>query len=123
MSAVKRVEFVSYRMSYLILRGHWFHVTVLNIHAQSEDKVDDVKDSFNEELEHMFDKFSKYHAIILLGDFNVKVDREDTFKLTTVNECLNEISNDNGVGVVNFATSKNLTVKSMMFPLNIYKCT
>jgi hypothetical protein len=42
---------------------------------------------------------------ILLGDYNVKVGREDIFKLTK-NERSHEISSDNGVRVVNFATSK-----------------
>jgi hypothetical protein len=38
------------------------------------------------------------------------------------NESLHEISNDNGIRVVNSATSKNLRVKSMMFPHhNIHK--
>jgi hypothetical protein len=61
---------------------------------------------------------------ILLGDFNAKVGREDIFKQTIGNETLHEISNDNGVGLVNFATSKNLRVKSMMFPHhNIHKYT
>jgi hypothetical protein len=58
-SAVKRVEFVSDRMSYIILRGCWCHIIVLNIHAPTEDKTDDVKDSFYEELERVFDKFPK----------------------------------------------------------------
>jgi hypothetical protein len=53
---------------------------------------------------------------ILLGDFNAKVGREYIFKLTIGNESLHEISNENGIRVVNFATSKNLTVKSTMFP-------
>jgi hypothetical protein len=44
MSAVKRVEFVSDRMSFIILRGRWCHIIVLNIHAPTEDKTDDVKD-------------------------------------------------------------------------------
>jgi hypothetical protein len=70
-----------------------------------------VKDSFYEELEHVFDKFSKYHMKILLGDFNAKVGREDIFKPTTGNEGFHEISNYNGVRVVNFATSRNLTAK------------
>jgi hypothetical protein len=52
---------------------------------------------------------------MLLGDFNAKVGREDTFKPTIENESLHEISNDNGVRIANFATSKNLTVKSTMF--------
>jgi endonuclease/exonuclease/phosphatase family metal-dependent hydrolase len=59
---------------------------------------------------------------ILLGDFNAKVGREDIFRSTIRNEGLYAISNDNGVRVVNFATSKNLTVRSTMFPhRNIYK--
>jgi hypothetical protein len=39
----------------------------------------------------------------LLGDFNAKVGREDIFKPAIEN--LLEVSNDNGVRVVNFATS------------------
>jgi hypothetical protein len=50
-SAVKKVKFVSDRMSYIILRGRWFHIIVLNVHSPTEDKIDDVKDSFYEELE------------------------------------------------------------------------
>jgi hypothetical protein len=61
---------------------------------------------------------------ILLGDFNAKVGREDIFKQTIGNESLHEISNDNEIRLVNFATSKNLRVKSIMFPhSNIHKYT
>jgi hypothetical protein len=49
---------------------------------------------------------------ILLGDFNAKVGREDILQPTIVNE---SFSNDYGITVVNFATSKNLTVKRTMF--------
>jgi exonuclease III len=115
-SAVKRVEFVSERMSYIILRGRWCHVIVLNVHATNEDKTDDVKDSLYEELESVFDKFRKYHMKFLLRDFNSKVGKEVIFKPTIGNESLHEISNDNGVRLVNFVTSKNLRVKSTMFP-------
>jgi hypothetical protein len=61
---------------------------------------------------------------ILLGDFNAKVDREDILKSAIGNASLYEISNDKGVRVVNFAISKNLIVKSPMFPhRNIRKFT
>jgi hypothetical protein len=53
---------------------------------------------------------------ILLGDFTAKVGKEDIFKATIGNESLHEISNDNEVRVVKFATPKNLLVKSTMFP-------
>jgi len=53
---------------------------------------------------------------ILLGDFNEKVMRENIFKPTIRNDSLHGDSNDKGVRIINFATSKNLVVKSMMFP-------
>jgi hypothetical protein len=40
MSAVKRAEFVSDRISYIILRGCWCNIIVLNVHAPTEDKND-----------------------------------------------------------------------------------
>jgi hypothetical protein len=43
---------------------------------------------------------------ILLGDCNAKVGREDIFKPTIGNESLHEISDDNGVRIVNVAISK-----------------
>jgi hypothetical protein len=77
---------------------------VLNVHAPTEDKIDDIKDRFYEELEQVLDKFPRYRMKILLGEFNAKIGREDIFKPTIGNDSLREISNDNGVRVVNFAT-------------------
>jgi hypothetical protein len=96
-SVVKRADFVTDRMSYIILRGRWFDIIVLNIHAPTKDNIDNVKDIFYEELECVFDKFPKHHMKILLGDFIAKVGREHIFKPTIGNESLHEISNDNGV--------------------------
>jgi exonuclease III len=94
------------------------------VHAPCEDTRDDIKDSFCEELGRVFDQFRRYDIKILLGDFNAKVGREDIFKPTIGNESSHETSNDNGVRVVNFATSKNLVVKSTMFPhRSIHKYT
>jgi exonuclease III len=82
-SAVKKVEFVSDRMSYVILRCRWCNNVVLNVHAPTEDKTHDIKDRFYEELGQVIDKFHRYPINILLGDFNVKVGREDTFMPAT----------------------------------------
>jgi hypothetical protein len=105
-SAVGRVEFVSNRMSYLILRGRWCDIIVLNVHAPTEDKIDGIKDRFYDELGQVFDQFPKHPIKIMLGDFNVKVCREDIFKPTIGNQSLHQISNDNGVRVLNCATFK-----------------
>jgi exonuclease III len=111
-------------MSYIILRGRWCNIFVVNVHTPCEDKSDDVKYSFYEELGRVFDQFSRYDLKILLGDFNVKVGREDIFKPTIGNESSYKSSNDTGVRVVNLDKSKNPVLKSTMFPhRSIHKYT
>ena len=66
LSAVKTVEFVSDRMSYIVLRGRWCNIIVLNVLAPSEEKSDDSKHGFDEELEQVFDHSPKYRTKILL---------------------------------------------------------
>jgi hypothetical protein len=51
-----RCNGVNDRMSYIII--------VLNVHAPTGDKIDDMKGSSYEELEHIFDKFLKYRTKI-----------------------------------------------------------
>jgi hypothetical protein len=81
-------------------------------------------DSFYEELEHIFDQFLKYSMMILLGDFNPKIGTADIFRLTVGNKRLHEISNDNEVRVVNFATSKYVIIRRAIFPhCSIHKFT
>jgi hypothetical protein len=80
------------------------------------DDSDDVKDSFYDEPGCIFDQFPRYNMNILLGYFNAKVGRDDIFKLTIGNNSSDEISNGNGVRLINFVMSKNLVVKTTMFP-------
>jgi len=121
-SAVKRVAFVSDRMSYIVLRVRWWILIFLIVHAPREEESDDSKDSFLRNQSRFFNHFPKYHMKIRLGDFNAKVRRKNILKPTIWNEGLNQDSNDNGVRIVNFATSKILVVKSTMFlNQNIYE--
>jgi hypothetical protein len=122
-SAVKRVEFVSDKMLYIILRGRWCHIIILNVHAPTEDITDDVKDSFYEELECVFDKFRKYLMKIVLGDFNVKVGREDFLNQELGMKVYDDDDDDdNGVRVVNFASVSKVRCSHITTSINILGC-
>jgi exonuclease III len=101
-----------------ILRCLWCDIIVLNVHAPTEDKIDDIKDGFYKELELYLTNSLKPHEN-LLGDFNVEVSREDTFKPKLGMRVYKKL-----IMIMELATSKNLIVKSRMFPYcNIYKFT
>jgi len=92
-------------MSYIVLRGRWCNIIVLSVHAPTQEKSDDSKDSFYEELEQVFQHLSKYHIKILFGDFNAEVDRDNIFISTIGNDSLHQDSNNNnGVRLIHFAT-------------------
>ena len=60
--------------------------------------------------------------IVMCFLFSAKVGRENIFQPTIGTENLHPESNDNGIRLVNLATSKNLIVKSTKFPhRNIHK--
>jgi hypothetical protein len=63
-------------MLYITLKGHWSDTIVMNVQVQTEDKSDDMLDSYYKELEHIFNQFPKYQIKILLGNFNAKAGRE-----------------------------------------------
>jgi hypothetical protein len=83
----------------------------------TEDKSYDMKDSFYKEFKCVFGQFLKYYMKILL-DFSAKVGRENIFKPAIRNESLYEISDDNGVRVVNFAKSKSLNGQEYNAPIS-----
>ena len=63
----------------VMLRGWWCGIIAVNVHAPSEDKDDDIIDSFYEEIELLSDQLPVYHMTILLSDFNAKVARTNIF--------------------------------------------
>ena len=69
-----------------------------------------IQKTFYQELQQVCEHFPKNQMKALLGDFNAKVGRENIFKPTIGDESLHQENNDNGVRIVNFATSKNLAV-------------
>jgi hypothetical protein len=105
MSAVKKVEFVNDRMSYstrLLCMQTWGQIWKYKGQILWGTRV------------AFFDNFPKTTWKMLLGDINAYVWQKDIFRQTIWNESLRNISDDNGVGVVYFATSKCLFFKSAM---------
>ena len=65
-SAACYQQFVNDRMSFIVLRGNWCNIIVLNVHALTREESDDSKDSFYKKLEQVFKHFPEHHIKILL---------------------------------------------------------
>jgi hypothetical protein len=95
------------------------------VHArpQTEDRSDD---SFDEELEQVFDQFPEHHMKMLFGDFNAEIGRRDILKTATASKILYD-DNDEDDDSIPIYYSANLTAQRPITKLaqNNYKtnCT
>jgi hypothetical protein len=71
----------------------------------------------------VFFYFPKHRMKFLLEDFSAKLGRVNIFKPTIGNKSLHQDNNDDGVRIVNFATSKYLVKSTMFLHRNIHKYT
>lgn len=122
--SVKSFKFINDRLSYIIVEGEWYRYVIINVHCPSEDKEDEIKDLYYETLEQVIDQFPSYDTKIVVGDFNAKIGREETFRPTIGRESLHVDSNDNGMRTILFAAAKDLIIKMTCFRhKDIHKAT
>jgi len=85
------------------------------VNAPTEEKDDDEKDNFCEDLNQIYEECPKRDIKIIIGDLNVKVGQEEMYRPITRMYSLHSLSNDNGIRLLNFACSKNMVVTSTLF--------
>jgi len=59
-------------MCILRLKGQFFDYSLINVHAPTEEKEDEIKDQFYSELKTAYQSCPKNDIKIMHGDFNAK---------------------------------------------------
>jgi hypothetical protein len=85
------------------------------MYAPTEDKVDAEKEKFYDDLETVIDRTPKSDTILVLGDANAKLGKEDVYRGVSGKHTLHEISNRNWEMLLELALGNNLTVISTQF--------
>uniref|UniRef100_A0A2C9LZR5 Endonuclease/exonuclease/phosphatase domain-containing protein n=1 Tax=Biomphalaria glabrata TaxID=6526 RepID=A0A2C9LZR5_BIOGL len=101
---------VSDRLSSLRLKGKFFNISFINVHALTEDEEDNTKEAFYDGLERIYDETPKHDIKIVLEDFNAKIGKEPAFRPTLGKESLHEETNNNGIRLVDFASGKGISI-------------
>jgi len=115
---------VNDRIYYIKISGRLFDLILINCYAPTEDKADDIKEKFYDELETVVNNLPTHSLKMIVGDFNAKIGRENIYRPIKGPDSLHEISNDNGTRLIHFATSQDLTISSTYFPRkDIHKYT
>ncbi|PNF38233.1 hypothetical protein B7P43_G11852 [Cryptotermes secundus] len=123
-SAIINFKPISERICTLRIRTKFFNMTLMNVHAPTEEKEEEVKDYFYQQMEETYDSIQSNDIKFILGDLNAKIGKEKEHRGVIGSESLHCTTNHNGIKLINFSESKNLIISSTYFPhKNIHKKT
>ena len=103
------------RICKLRVGGLFFNYSLICVHAPTEEKDDDEKDNFYEDLDQIYEECPKRDVKIILGDLNAKIGQEEVYRPIIGKYSLHTLSNDNGIRLTDFTSSKNMVVASTLF--------
>jgi hypothetical protein len=96
-------------------KGKFHNVILINVHAPTEEKTEEEKDKFCDDLQRTYETVPKHVIVLILGDLNAKIGKEKAYENVTGKHTLHEVSNQTGELVCNFAIENNMTVMSTQF--------
>jgi len=99
----------------LKLRGKFRNITLTSTYAPTEDSPDAIKDEFYDQLSQEGEKARKYDILILLGDFNAKIGRENFIATVAGKYTVHEVTSENGKRLPQLAARNNMIIKSTCF--------
>ena len=108
-------EPINDRISKLRIRGRFRNITFISIYAPTEDSKEEEKYKFYDQLYKECEKVPKYDMLIVLGDFNAKIGKEDFLKQIAGKYTLHDRTNENGKLLSQLASAYNLIIKSTCF--------
>jgi endonuclease/exonuclease/phosphatase family metal-dependent hydrolase len=95
--SILEFEAVSERICKLRIRGKFRNISIISAHAPTEDKAEDEKEEFYELLQQTCWKIQKYDMLILMGNFNAKMGKENSLRLAVGNYSLHKTSSENRI--------------------------
>jgi endonuclease/exonuclease/phosphatase family metal-dependent hydrolase len=98
------------------MKGRCKNITILSVHASTEEKEEREEEEFYECLEEIYHKIQKCDLMIIMGDFNAKIGKEEHQRKVAGKCTIHDISNENGYLLGQFATRNGLKIKSTTFP-------
>ena len=113
---VKDFKIINERICCLRLKAKWFSCTLINVHAPTNEKREEIKEEFYSLLEQNINQIARSDIKIILGDFNAKVGKESIYKPTIGNESLHNETKNYLIKMIQFAIYNGLNVRSKTFP-------
>ncbi|XP_041781999.1 uncharacterized protein LOC121598784 [Anopheles merus] len=103
---------INERMCRLRIRGRFFNLSIINVHSPHIGSTYDEKEAFYTQLEREYDRCPKHDVKVVIGDLNAQVGQEEAYKPTIGSFSVHQLTNDNSLRLINYASSKHIGIRS-----------
>lgn len=112
---VLKFKVINGRITYIRMKNKQANITLVNVYAPTEDAQEEDKIEFYEKLEETCESIPRNDILIIVGDFNAMVGKEDYTSSVAGKYTIHEITNNNGTKLCNLAAIMNMTIISTKF--------
>jgi exonuclease III len=113
--SVMGFEPISDRSCKLRIKGKFNNITLINVYAPTEDSEEEEIEEFYSHLSNICDSVSEHDSLILLGDFNARIGKENENTEIAGKHKLHEHTSNNGMKLCQLAQSHNSFISSTAF--------
>ncbi|XP_067638312.1 craniofacial development protein 2-like [Eurosta solidaginis] len=106
---------VDERLAAIRIKANFFNISFICAHAPTEEKDDEVKNTFYGQLERAYESCSRHDIKVVLGDFNARVGKEGVFGPTVGKFSLHNETSPNELRLIDFAGAGNMVISSTRF--------
>ena len=99
------------RLCYIRIHAKPAPLSIICSYAPTEDKANEIKDEFYDELSKLTGLVPKKDLMIVAGDFNAKIG----------SRCNSEAANSNGDRLISYAMNNNLVLSNTTFQKSVHK--
>ena len=84
------------RLCKLRIKGKFNNLSIISVHAPTEEKAEEEKEKFYEDLQKIHNKIPKHDIVIIMGHLNAKIGKIDVYQQVVGKYTLHEITSSNG---------------------------
>uniref|UniRef100_A0A8D9DTK6 Craniofacial development protein 2 n=1 Tax=Cacopsylla melanoneura TaxID=428564 RepID=A0A8D9DTK6_9HEMI len=113
--SIMEYQTVSDKICKIRLKGKFRNITIVSIHAPTEEKSEEIKETFYESLDEVLSQVQKYDQILVIGDFNAQVGSMESQSDVAGKFTVHDYNNNNGDYMAEFAARNKLFIRSTSF--------